>query len=707
MKMMGGGGGGGGGGQQEQAPQNAGQGIGQGITAAGDSLLASSQRELPRGDSGAVLQMLAQMGLLQGRAEGGPVQPGQSVTVGERGAEVVTAGANGGAQVTPLPKNVSSIVKSREGIKAFEQRMDAQTAGQLQGEYAMPDPRQEAREYKELETQAGQAPVPQQAGTQFASVPAVSRPAEADPITDTQTRENLNAVFPSRRAAPLKGESIGELVLDHLRAGLIGAISPEWLDQIRQSNRSAREKLAVAALQNPILLELSPTARGAFEAMTGANADDFLKDNDPSAHNKTVALAVGANLYVPGDKLPNGETAPPVERQLAMAIQARGLGFRLDDKGRFILDLPAQSKTERDTSASWARFDETRGQLEAADMPSTVANKLAARTTISELARIGMAPPKELVDLDLADTKTDIDVARARLMKKVELQEQAMAQRQISQEQATGSTLGKAFGAALAPFESITVTQGGQTTNVPLTQASAFAATGSLDAVSLGTAPTPTQMSQAALAGKDLIMGPSGEMIAVPIGIAPGGVPAGAVLTGPDAFKVVDEVKQFVAKLRNPEMLKMFPSEAQYGTTGARAAGFAQQYIRAFTDTPQLLTLRGEARQLGFRLARLLGSNSQLSDAERESAQAIIAPLINGTATQEQVVEAANATERFATALDTRKTTGGLQAIQQRYGAKNSRELEQQFIARIEAGQMNEQEAIDTLNRAARDGLPE
>lgn len=99
MKMMGGGGGGGG--QEQTRTQSAASGIGQGLSDAGDALMQQRQTQ-PIGAGNDILKMLAQLGLLEQRQSGGEVAPGQAVTVGEAGPEVMQAGP-GGAQVTPLP----------------------------------------------------------------------------------------------------------------------------------------------------------------------------------------------------------------------------------------------------------------------------------------------------------------------------------------------------------------------------------------------------------------------------------------------------------------------------------------------------------------------------------------------------------------------------------------------------------------------------
>lgn len=97
--------GGGGGGEADTSAsgraKGALSGLGQGIGDAGDTLIAMGNRPVPQGGN-EILKALAQLGVLEGRQEGGPVAPGQSVVTGERAPEVVTAQPGGGAQVTPL-----------------------------------------------------------------------------------------------------------------------------------------------------------------------------------------------------------------------------------------------------------------------------------------------------------------------------------------------------------------------------------------------------------------------------------------------------------------------------------------------------------------------------------------------------------------------------------------------------------------------------
>lgn len=100
MKQVGGGGGGGG--EKEQSRgQAAASGAAKGLGDAGDYLLQQANRPIGQAGANEVLRALASIGL-EGRAEGGPVNPGQTVVTGEQGPETVTAKPDGGAQVTPL-----------------------------------------------------------------------------------------------------------------------------------------------------------------------------------------------------------------------------------------------------------------------------------------------------------------------------------------------------------------------------------------------------------------------------------------------------------------------------------------------------------------------------------------------------------------------------------------------------------------------------
>lgn len=102
---------------------------------------------------------------------------------------------------------------------------------------------------------------------------------------------------------------------------------------------------------------------------------------------------------------------------------------------------------------------------------------------------------------------------------------------------------------------------------------------------------------------------------------------------------------------RDPEFLAAFPSEAELGQTSARVVGRLQGSFRQYTDSAKVIRMRGEVKQLGFQMARLLGSNSQLSDSERTNALAFWTPIAEGTGTREQLLEAIAGTRELQEAL--------------------------------------------------------
>lgn len=366
--------------------------------------------------------------------------------------------------------------------------------------------------------------------------------------------------------------------------------------------------------------------------------------------------------------LPQGEPGPvqpaPSQTQLGQAAlgalpelaQQKGFGVSIGPSGISVKQSPP-TRSEAGEQAGLQAWDTARTELLNAGLPPEKADTLGARLTLSAMARSGQIPPSWMRDMALAETQDSLAAARERAVKDAGAQVERENAASIASEKARGQVTGKAAGEAAIPFQTMSITKpDGTKIDIPLTQAGAYAATGEPTAVTLGRNPSKTQLEAAAQTGADLFTGPNGDLIQVPIGHAPtlDKVPASNLIMGSEAIKMLAQVKGVVDGLTDPKFLKLFPSEAKDGRERARAAGYAQSWVRGLSDPADALAKRGELRQLGFRLARLFGSNSQLSDAERENAQKVLQPVIDGTATQEQIIEAQKSLNRFIAAATSR-----------------------------------------------------
>jgi len=416
--------------------------------------------------------------------------------------------------------------------------------------------------------------------------------------------------------------------------------------------------------------------------------------------NQLIATASGVDVVPEGTPMPDGSLAPPPVQQLTTGLRRQGIGVKIDKDGRVIPNIPSASLSERSSAAGFASWDEKRTQLVQQGVNPTQADKLAAQATITEMRNAGYIPPNQLLELALADTNTSIEVSRRRLVKHNEMLEEQNFARGIAAERAAGGVLGEATAKAQLPFMHVNVTQpDGSKVQVPLSQAGAVAATGNLQSVSLGTSPSKTQLNLAASQGNDLLFGPGGEVIAVPPGLSLG-IPAAAVVKGPEALAKMDNVRSTVLEVMGPNFLNVHPSERVYGRETARGVGFLQSYIRTFNDPSEVGTTRGKVRQLGFNMAIALGSNSQLSDNERKNAAALWNETAEGTASMEQVVAAATGTLAYinlndARVRDKKAPAEGVDELQKAGGFKGGvNGLADQLAIQVENGRMEREQAV-------------
>jgi hypothetical protein len=616
-------------------------------------------------------------------AQGGQVPPGQPAVVGEAGPEVATGGPQGLA-VQPVPA---------AAVPAVQQP-------------------QQPQQQMTVSQEAQQSAVPMQ--PTLGPTGAIQFPQEVMP-----------------RVAAAQGQTTGQKVANHLMAGLIGALNPEALTGMRKANAALRQRLVSEAMDHPELLEVSPAAVDAFERSMGAgSAQEYLErksDIGKLQRNVELVRALGP-------------------------LAAEGIGVSAGPRG---LTLTKKGTTPEQAGELWAMtaFDIITDQGLPAELARNMGmesiagqpqDDFTAGRAVMKLGTLrNMLVPTWIRELALADTLAEKEAAveAAKFYKKNQLLRMPQVQEALTAESAAkarGKVEGEAAARAEQPFRTLPVQRPdsfeGDVVQVPFDQAEAFAVTGTLDSVDLGKNPSKSQMAAAVRQGRDLVFGPKGNLISVPIGSAWGGggaVPASQVAMGADAIPALRDVENLLDDMAaSKEFQNAFPSEAKFGQEVARGAGFAQSYVRRLTDSPNVLNLRSRTRQLGFRMARLLGSNSQLSDAERENAQAVWQPIIDGTATQEQLQEAMKSTRSWLDAIE--NSGGGRQTLSGGLGGRvpgaghqpgrrgapaapsalqgsfaSQADFADALAAEVEAGNMTKAQAEDELLNAMEGGLPQ
>lgn len=595
--------------------------------------------------------------------EGGTIPPGGTAVVGEAGPEIATANPNGSTKVTPI-----AAQNTQAGIT--QQLLQAQPSNQL-----------------------------------------ASTAVQAEPTT----QPSAAAPFPGPQAAiaaPPEAPGFAGRAFELLQDGLILAESlrnPALFLQQRNARVEAQRDIARAALQNPTLLEVSPTVVGAFEAIHGlGTAQAFLERSHPGVINANTAVAFSIPVIPEGQIDANGQVALSPLAQITAGLRRQHIGFTIEDNGIIRPTVPAASFQERSQAAGFAAWDEARTQFINAGFAPAVANVLAAEQAVRELTAQNMIPDDRLLDMITADTDATQAAAKARMIKRGQLSEEVAVAGALASERARGSALGNAIGSATIPFMTINVPQvDGTTTQVPVANATAIAATGVPSAVSLGTNPSKTQLDLAAVDEGRLLTAPGGEVIVVPHGVGMG-APASAVLQGAEGLQALNELATTAKDVLTPEFLLAHPSEREFGRGAARTSGFIQSFMRQFTDPASVAVTRGRIAQIGFRKALLLGSNSQLSDAERANAQKPWQPVIDGTASREQIVAATVAEYAYLNESDRRiaeKRVGadGVDAVQEIINRLPSgiQGLEAVLLERVNAGRMSEQEAVGILRGVA------
>lgn len=553
------------------------------------------------GDVGGAVQQLTAQSAQRGLAEGGDVAPGETVMVGEAGKpETVTAKPSGGATVQPT-------------------------------------------------TQA--APTPASTPSSSPSATAVKQPAS----TSSLSQEQLNSVG----AAP---RTTGQVIHDVLVGMGLGPAGGAAYAARRHGAISDRQKaLATLGIQNPQLLATSPLMAAALDSYIGPNASrEILRQAAPDTHNAVVAQQLGLNV-------PQGAGGGVSGADLIPALRSGGYGFSLDKNGAVIPSFKAPTQTEIGAAAGFKMWTGGAEQLVNSGIPLGQAYKIAAQQTIQTMAQQGMVPPPELRRVALADTDVNIEAAKAGASAAARLGQEQKYAAGIAQERAQGETMGKANAEAAIPFQSIHVPgpvgpngEPGPDILIPYANASAYAATGNTKAVSLGKSPSKTQLDTASMEGADLIQGPGGELIKLPIGHEGnmGAVSAASVEQGPEARAKMDQISKALDDIVTPKFLKAFPSEKEMGRMTARGAGEWHSWTARFTDSPEVLLARGNLRKLAIPMTTLLGTGKRLSNQELANAMGPWQAIVDGTATREQVVLAQQDSKKWLSLIDERMRKG-------------------------------------------------
>jgi len=490
-----------------------------------------------------------------------------------------------------------------------------------------------------------------------------------------QARKPLQVVpkGPAANAPPDNG--ILSTLLSGVKQGLVMATAQGREMRFKEQERKTQTLLA--AVQSMPELADSPEVQKTLNRYFGDKGETlgFLAAASRGKQGPTLEEQAGQMLPLVGGP-PSGDLEAQVMAQLnpmgapvtpAMQQQARtaaggaalralpgaagaaGMGVAISPKSGITLRTAPPSRRDADEATVMQRFQSLRDNFGMDDV-------MAAKTAMQSAATAGLLVPEAVRKMAFAQTDNELNAARTGLAEHAKLQEQLKSAGAIAAEKASGTAMGAAAGAANVAFQTMRVKRpNGEEIEIPLQQAGAFAATGAPQAVSLGKNPSKSQLSLAARQGVDFLTGPDGAIISVPVGVSPGSVSAAEVEQGPEAITAISEVQKTLDDIsKSKEFAKAWPSE-KGGRVKARGLGYAQSFARRFTDSPQVLTLRGRVRQLGFRMARLLGSNSQLSDTERENAQAVWQPVIDGTATLEQVQEAYRQTTEQMARLNRRR----------------------------------------------------
>jgi hypothetical protein len=538
--------------------------------------------------------------------EGGVAPPGQPFIAGEAGGapEMVTPTPDGSNVVTPITTEQAQAMMGGQGGAA---RPAAQPTGQA---------------------------TPAARGPTAAQTTAAPAQATAPEVADFDLIGMLS--------------KMGDLGVDIAIASALG--NPALVINLQQNRAEQRKFMAAQALENPSILATSPEAAQAIESIFGeGSAEAILRGSQPGEQYRRQAIGLGLNIVPPGTLDASGKPAPGLIEQINKQVFERQLGFRIGPDG-LQLSRSAPSHEEISSALSYSVWATITQAYQDAGMNQIEADTTAARQLLGELSGVGIVVPPELRELAMANTTADVDAKRQAVIRAATKNVDLAFAGPLAGATAAARAVGEVRGTAAAGAMEMKLTRDdGTVVTIPLPQAAEFfertstlaaAIAGVPGAVDMGTAPNKALLSSMAMKGMDIIEDAAGHQIGLPIGHSFGGatVTAGELVAGPEAMKMLDEVLLLLDDVAAvPNLLDAFPSEKEWGLKKARTLGFLKSYVRSFTDSTELLYARGQLRQLGFRMARLLGSNSQLSDAERAAAESIYSTLREGTGTREQV----------------------------------------------------------------------
>jgi hypothetical protein len=448
---------------------------------------------------------------------------------------------------------------------------------------------------------------------------------------------------------------MGDLGTDFAISAIMG--DPSMMINLQQARAEKQRYLAATGLENPSLIQSSPEVAAAVESLFGeGSAQSIFAQSQPQQVYMRQAIGMGLDIEPPGTIRADGTTVPGLIEQFNQHAWKNNTGFRIGPDG-LQLNRAAPSHEEITSSLSFSAWATLAEGYEKSGMEQSQAFVAAAQQVMVPLSKAGVIVDPAIRKLAFAKTQADIDAyateVKARATKGVDV----AFEQSLGQLGARGKEIGKVEGQAAAAGMTVEIQKpDGTVIKIPMTQAGKFfegtsrlaeAITDQGGAVALGRNPSKAQQTTVAMMGMDIVMDASGELHGLPIGHLYGGptLTGGELIVGPEARARLDEVIDILDQVDTIDNLYLaFPSEKEHGRAKARALAKGKSFVRGLVDSPELLTARSRTRQFGFQMARIIGSNSQLSDAERRDASALLEPLREGTGTAEMVREALGVT---------------------------------------------------------------
>jgi hypothetical protein len=396
---------------------------------------------------------------------------------------------------------------------------------------------------------------------------------------------------------------MGDLGTDFAISAIMG--DPSMMINLQQARAEKQRYLAATGLENPSLIQSSPEVAAAVESLFGeGSAQSIFAQSQPQQVYMRQAIGMGLDIEPPGTIRADGTTVPGLIEQFNQHAWKNNTGFRIGPDG-LQLNRAAPSHEEITSSLSFSAWATLAEGYEKSGMEQSQAFVAAAQQVMVPLSKAGVIVDPAIRKLAFAKTQADIDAyateVKARATKGVDV----AFEQSLGQLGARGKEIGKVEGQAAAAGMTVEIQKpDGTVIKIPMTQAGKFfegtsrlaeAITDQGGAVALGRNPSKAQQTTVAMMGMDIVMDASGELHGLPIGHLYGGptLTGGELIVGPEARARLDEVIDILDQVD---------------------------------------------------MARIIGSNSQLSDAERRDASALLEPLREGTGTAEMVREALGVT---------------------------------------------------------------